>query len=303
MKLANLDLNLLLSLHALLQERSVTRAAERLVVGQPAMSTRLSRLRAYFSDPLLERDGQEYVLTPLAQRLLVRTETALSDIELVFNEHEPFDPATSTAELRIGMSDYAAHFIGARLGRMMAERAPGMRLRIELFGNRIVNNLAEAPRIFDAILVGHGLLGELPYSDLFRDEWVAVVGRANTTVGDCVTQEELLTMPWIVSYDISPVIQSLRSHGAHQDARIHVDSFLAVPALIADSDRVAALPGRVAAEAAEARLVRVVSCDLGLPPLVEAIWWHPIHQSDPTHRWFRETLVEVVADIDAHAAS
>lgn len=295
MRLANLDLNLLLSLHALLQERSVTRAAERLVVGQPAMSTRLARLRSYFSDPLLERDGQEYVLTPLAQRLLTRTETALRGIESVFSEHDPFDPATSTAELRIGLSDYAMHFIGGALGRMMAQRAPRMRLRIEMFGYRVINNLSDAARTFDAVLVGHGLLGELPHLDLFRDEWVAVVAGGNTAVGERTTRDELLTMPWVLSYDVTPLIQSLRSLGARQDSRIHIDSFLAVPSLIAGTDRVAALPRRVADEAVRRGEVRIARCDLGLPPLLEAIWWHPIHETEPVHRWFRESLAEVVA--------
>ncbi|MPY80022.1 MAG: LysR family transcriptional regulator, partial [Actinophytocola sp.] len=84
MNLANLDLNLLVSLDHLLRERSVTRAAESMGLSQPALSASLARLRRHFGDPLLTRVGNRYELTPLAVHLRRRTETALAGVERVF---------------------------------------------------------------------------------------------------------------------------------------------------------------------------------------------------------------------------
>ena len=93
MNLGSLDLNLLVSLDALLQQRSVTRAAEQLGLSQPALSASLARLRRHFDDPLLARVGNDYRLTPLAVQLKERTRVALNSAERVFAAQAEFDPA------------------------------------------------------------------------------------------------------------------------------------------------------------------------------------------------------------------
>src|SRR5215218_921253 len=94
-RLVNLDLNLLLSLRALLTERNVTRAAAALGLSQPAVSAALARLRRHFGDDLLVRVGNRYELTPLALRLVERTERAVGGIEEVFSAAPDFDPAST----------------------------------------------------------------------------------------------------------------------------------------------------------------------------------------------------------------
>ena len=98
MNLGRLDLNLLVALDALLQQRSVTRAAAQMGLGQPALSASLARLRRHFGDELLHRVGNEYRLTPLAVELRARTAVALSGVDRVFSAQPSFDPASSTRE-------------------------------------------------------------------------------------------------------------------------------------------------------------------------------------------------------------
>jgi DNA-binding transcriptional LysR family regulator len=129
MHLANLDLNLLVPLDALLRERSVTRAAASLGLSQPSLSSSLARLRRHFNDELLVRVGNSYELTPMAVQLRRRTEAALVSVERAFATESVFTPATSQREYRIVASDYPMAVLGGPVGRLLAERAPGIRER------------------------------------------------------------------------------------------------------------------------------------------------------------------------------
>src|SRR5438270_4095952 len=122
--LPNLDLNLLLSLDALLEQRGVTRAAQQLGLSQPALSASLARLRRHFGDELLTRVGNEYRLTPLAAHLKPRVRLALEGVERVFTAQPEFDPAQSTREFSVFMSDYAAAVLGSPLAELLGEEAP-----------------------------------------------------------------------------------------------------------------------------------------------------------------------------------
>jgi hypothetical protein len=119
-KLANLDMNLLVSLDALLQERSVSRAAERLGLSQPSLSASLARLRRHFRDDLLARVGNRYELTPLAAQLAEQTTSALAAVARVFASEPDFDPATSEREFTVLISDYAITGAGPAAGRAPA---------------------------------------------------------------------------------------------------------------------------------------------------------------------------------------
>src|SRR6478752_10854470 len=112
MNLANLDLNLLVTLDAVLEQRSVSRAAEQLGLSQPAVSAQLSRLRRHFGDELLARFGNQYRLTPLAQQLRARVSTAVTGVERVFAAEPDFNPATTSREYSLIMSDYGVAVLG-----------------------------------------------------------------------------------------------------------------------------------------------------------------------------------------------
>ena len=118
--LSRLDLNLLVALDALLTERSVTRAAERLHLSQPALSASLARLRNHFNDPILARRGNAYELTPLALRLTEHTTIALDAARRVFESQATWTPHESTREFSIYGSDYGFATIGAAVSRVAA---------------------------------------------------------------------------------------------------------------------------------------------------------------------------------------
>src|SRR5215218_10519192 len=149
--LASLDLNLLVSLDALLQERSVTRAAARMGLSQPALSASLARLRRHFGDELLTRVGNEYRLSPLAAQLKELARLALSGVERVFTAQPEFDPASSRREFSLLVSDYIVAVLGDTIAELLAEEAPHARLRF------IANTPAAVDRA-DQLLLSTDLL-------------------------------------------------------------------------------------------------------------------------------------------------
>ncbi len=294
------DLNLLVTLDALLRERSVSRAAERLGLSQPAVSAQLARLRRHFGDELLARTGNQYRLTPLAIRLKERVQTALPGVERVFAAAPDFDPGSSTREFKLLISDYTIAVLGDTIARLLAEEAPGARLR---FVPNIPETVDDAPQVLvnaDLLVLPHGfLLAELPHQDLYRDEWVCLVATTNADVGDRLTIEQLETLPWVVTYHgptaSTPAARRLRTLGIEPRVQIVTETFLTIPGLVAGSDRIALLQRRLAGRIPPSSGIRVLPCPFDAGELVEALWWHPIHDDDPEHRYLRDLVVRAAA--------
>ncbi len=187
MELARLDLNLLVTLDALLDQRSVTRAAEQVGLSQPAVSAQLARLRRHFGDELLARVGNQYRLTPLAGQLRGRVRTAVTGVERVFAAEPDFDPGTSTREFALLMSDYGVAMLGTSLAAALAREAPNARVRFVANTPATVDNATQALTGIDLLVLPHGFVDNLPYRDLCHDDWVCVVSADNTDVGDGLT--------------------------------------------------------------------------------------------------------------------
>ncbi|MET0820051.1 MAG: LysR family transcriptional regulator [Aeromicrobium sp.] len=294
--LRNLDLNLLVTLDALLEQQNVTRAARQLGLSQPAVSSALSRLRRHFDDELLSRDGNRYLLTPLAEQLREPAAAALAGVGRVFAASPSFDPATATREFTVIVSDYAATVIGDHLATVSARRAPGVRLRLKAQSHFDVNHAPESLRSVDGMVLPHGFLSEVPSVDLYSDDWVLVVSRDNDVIGDTVSLEELAQLPWVMTHHeataFTPAARQLNMIGVEPDVQVVVESFLPVPFLVAGTPRVALLQRQLATRLAEAAGVRLLACPWDVVPLVEAFWWHPSHRPDPAHAWLRETMLE-----------
>ena len=294
--LRNLDLNLLVTLDALLEEQNVTRAAGRLGLSQPAVSSALRRLRRHFDDELLARDGNRYQLTPLAEQLREPAAAALAGVHRVFGASPTFDPATDTREFTVIVSDYAATVIGDHLATVVARRAPGVRLRLKAQSHFDVNHAPESLRSVDGMVLPHGFLSEVPSDDLYSDHWVLVVSRDNDQVGDTVSLEELARLPWVMTHHeptaFTPAARQLNMIGVEPDIQVVVESFLPVPFLVAGTPRIALLQRQLATRLADAAGVRLLACPWDVVPLVEAFWWHPSHRPDPAHAWLRETMLE-----------
>ncbi|MDZ7933143.1 LysR family transcriptional regulator [Rhodococcus sp. NPDC076796] len=296
---ANLDLNLLVSLDALLQHRSVTKAANQLGLSQPALSAALGRLRRHFDDNLLYRVGNEYHLSPLAAELRQRVRLALDGVERVFSAQPDFDPAESTREFSILVSDYGIGVLGDTLAGLFADAAPRARLR---FGPTSPDLVARAEHSLlgsDLMLVPHGFVTDLPHQDLYRDRWVMVLSSDNDDVGESMTTDDLRTSPWVVVYHgqtaSTPAARQLRMLGIEPTVQVITESFLTVPQLVVGSKRIALLQERLVHLLPLNVGLRTVACPVDVGELVEAMWWHPVYERDPEHLFLRDLVTRAAS--------
>ncbi|WP_328470757.1 LysR family transcriptional regulator [Streptomyces sp. NBC_00448] len=295
MNLARLDLNLVVALRALLEERNVTRAGQRVGLSQPAMSAALSRLRRHFDDDLLSRVGGHYELTALGQVLLDRTSTAYDVLERLFSSQADFDPAKESREFKLVASDYAVAVFGAELARAVHEEAPGIRLRFAQTPPTVVDDTATLLSTVDGLLMPHGVISDFPATDLYHDRWVFVVADDHPSVTDQLTRQDLEELPWVTyqrTYD-APAVRQLGMLGVEPRVEVSVDSFQLLPQLVGGTRRIAMVQARLARLLAPIAPVRIVEPPYEAVSLREALWWHPVHTHDAAHIWLRETAARV----------
>jgi DNA-binding transcriptional LysR family regulator len=296
--LASLDLNLLVALDALLQQRSVTRAATQMGLSQPALSASLARLRRHFDDELLVRVGNDYRLTPLAVQLKERARLALSGVERVFTAQPEFDPASSTREFSLLVSDYMVAVIGAAISRLLAAEAPHSRLRFMANTPERVDLGAQALLSTDLMVLPHGFLTDVSHRDLYQDDWVCVISADNAAVEGQLTVDHLETLPWLVTYHgptaSTTAGRQMRMLGIEPRIQVVTESFLTVPRLIAGTDRIALLQRRLVDLLPPESGIRVLPPPFEAAPLIEAMWWHPMYDADPEHEYLRDAIVRAV---------
>lgn len=295
--LAGVDLNLLKALDALLQERSVTRAAERLSLTQPTISAALARLRVLFDDELLVKTGRSMRPTPFAETLAVRVRELLGELEEILASHASFDPTRDEQTFRVLATDYSALILIHPLMEVLATEAPKVRIYLESrdiaeHADRLQRSeidLAIVPERFSRATT-------LPAEPLFSDRFVAVAWRGNTEVSDPLTFEQLAELPYL-TYSLGPLASMvdtlLRELGHWRRADTVVESFVIGPFLLKGTRHVAFVQQRLANSLQQAAELRIVEPPCDIPPVVETLTWHPRSTNDPGHRWLRQRITQL----------
>ena len=295
------DYNLLKPLRALLEERSVTRAAARLHVSQPTMSTFLSRLRAHYQDVLLIRRGNQHVLTPLGERLLLALPQVIAETDEIFRLQSRFDPVTSTRSFSIAGVDYAVARIAPALTRIVEREAPNVRFEFPAVDARLVNGLPESMRALDAVILPHGYIFDLPHIDIPVERWVCLVDGASG-IPERPTKDELLTRPWVQNLaareGMNPARTQLQFRGIDISVAAVTPHFFVMPSLVLGTDRIAIVPEGMAVIAITMHpRLRMVIPPLDLDPVHDAFWWSADREHDAEHVWLRQVLTRVAAEV------
>ena len=300
------DFNLLLALDTLLSERSVTRAADRLCVTQPALSGSLQRLRQHFDDPLLLRVGRDMELTPKARALIEPVRDALLHINAALETQAIFEPMTSERTFRVAMSDYCVHVYLHGIIKILAERAPGLRLMVEnVFGPSF--SRLEGGDI--DMVVTHGdrsLFGRdgwdigLLTADLFEDEFVCVIAKEHP-IGDVMTKEDYLTYPHALAFfggNVRSVEQAeIERRGIVIKEMLHVPTFAGLLQMLPGTELIATVQRKLADQLADTRKVRIMDTPIKLGTLKETLIWHQRNDDDPGHRWLRSVMQEAASEL------
>jgi DNA-binding transcriptional LysR family regulator len=297
--LRRIDLNLVLPLHALLEERSVTAAAHRLGVSQPAASQSLSKLRKHFGNDLLRREGREYHLTPLAAGLRGSVERVVHDLGLLLSAGAVFDPAENSREYTILASDYGAAVLGQPLVRRLAARAPSVRLIFSSLPDGGTANLHEVFAAVDGVILPSGMNPPGEWMPLYDDSWCCIVDESLADEARAWSAEEFTARGWVATAVVEsvPAQGYLRHAGIDIDVVIRAQTFTAVPYLVSGSPHVGVLHRRHARMLAAATRTVIIDPPWRQPPVPMVMFYDGLRAQDPAVRWFLDEVAVVAAQL------
>lgn len=293
------DLNLIPVLQALLDERSVTRAAARVGISQPAASVILRRLRAHFGDELLTRVGNHYELTRLGAQLNRQVGTVVDVGDRLFATKSHFIPAATEREFVLALSDYSLSLLGPRLLDEMGDAAPRARLRFQPTTRTVEDVNSLAVRSVDGMILPAGAAPQrMPNRVLYSDEWVCLFAPESGEPAD--TAPDLTSLEWVLGYrdagSAGDLERRLEEAGIGLN-QLTVDSFDILPRFVRAGRRLALVQRRLIGTSTPPGHLRVAPPPVPLEPIVETLWWHPAHHDDAGHRWFRELIVRTAAGL------
>ncbi len=300
MNLAAIDLNRLLVLHAVLTERSVTRAAATLHVTPSAISNALARLRATFDDPLLVRSGRGLVLTPRAAALAPQLADAVAVMARVVESQSSFDPARSTRTFTLACSDAEQISEVPRIAAAFARKLPKASLRVMSVDQLESKGGLASTEVDVAIAPAQEPIPDVHSIDLYEEQGVLVVREGHPQVRRRMSKEQFNTLRHIdillalggpgIGHRI--VEDFFASHGLHRDIAISVPSFAAAAAIASQTDWVAGMPRRMAAAFLRQMPLRTIAMPIRSVSFRIQLVWHERTHSDAGARFFRSLILE-----------
>ena len=298
MNLRRIDLNLLVIFDALIEERNVTRAAQRVALSQPALSNALSRLRHFLKDDLFIRRPEGMIPTPRALELAPQIRAALVAIETSL-ERQDFDPGTSTRTFTLQTNDYLASTLLPRLMQRLAKEAPGINIRVIPPNQQMVELLDSS--LIDFAL---GSFRELPprlaveVIDDFQYSCMMNAGhplaRGKLDLKRYAAAKHLLITPR--GDPVGFVDEALAASGLRRRIALTVNHFSVVPAIIAETDLIVTLPSRIAERDAALYGLKLRPSPVQSSSIFSHIRlvWHRQLGAHPAFHWFRELILALM---------
>lgn len=303
MHLSDTTLRLFLVLDVLLAEGSVTRAAGRLGLTQPAVSHALRQLRDLYKDPLVVRTRDGMRPTPLAESLMPRLRAGLAELEKALNGEAAFDPATSRRRFTVATVDHPQITALPALMTRLAKEAPGIDVRVRPLGSGLADALESGSldtvlaggEVEQALALDRGLMRTL----ICCEPFVCIVRADHPQVGETLDLDTWLALPHVMTstggHDRGMVDAVLEPLGLARRIALTVPSFAGTPAAVAETDMVAAVPRSIAEWGARCFGLRCFPPPVALPKGDAYLWWHERLHNDPGHRWWRRMLLEAFA--------
>ncbi|WP_088306491.1 LysR family transcriptional regulator [Novosphingobium sp. B 225] len=301
MHFEGLDLNLLVALDALLSEQSVTRAASRLCVTQPAVSVALQKLRVQFSDPLLERVGRRMELTPFARELVIPVKELLHQIRTVVESRSGFDPQCDSRNFRLLMSSSIAEIFGVPALRELRGAAPNVHCQVDVFvAPDMLRRLQDGeidlciqvfqPGVWEQV----SDIESISHEALFSDHYVLVGDASNRLLANGLDFDAFCRIDHIETR-FGGNLMSLPERGLAGIAKrpktpLIVPTYNLAIAAVLGSQMTAIVPSRVAGAPWLQDKLSIVEPPFEIGPLEQHMIWHKRNDNDPGHSWFRGFL-------------
>ncbi|WP_211222857.1 LysR family transcriptional regulator [Paludibacterium yongneupense] len=293
-----MDLNLLLTLEALLQEQNVTKAAARLHLSQPAVSAQLARLRTLFDDPLLIPAHRGMTATAKALQLQEPLHQALNNVRATLSTHRDFEPATAALTVGICCSDYLQAALALPLAKTLRRTAPGVRIALRNMDPTQLADRMEHGDVDLALMTPQDAPPGLHARHLFDERYVLIGRRDHPQLRDGISMEDYARLEHIVvslsgGGFLTPVDTTLAKFGYTRNVVLSAASFLMVPEMVSRSDFVALVPRRLVRDRSDA--FKQLEAPVPVAGFAVAMLWHDRTHGHPGQRWIRETLAGLAA--------
>jgi DNA-binding transcriptional LysR family regulator len=297
MNIASVDLNLLLYFDALMHERSVTKAAAKAGISQPAMSSALARLRVLFGDPLFVQRLREMVPTVRAIQIARDVSASLDHVRAALRQ-PAFIPGQANLRFRIITTDYVEVVLLPLLWKKLAAIAPGIELQIKKAPTLFelpqaelasgASDLAIGP--FPAPIPQSGLIAK----HMYDDPLACIVRKDHPRVRNRLSQKQFFASKHVAMFSVSDstgmVDRVLAEKSLSRHVAISVPNFISIPFMVSNSDLVATIPRRLAEQFAGTMKLAVFKPPVAIPPLRVNMLWHSRLNDESSHRWLRELI-------------
>ncbi len=297
MNISEFDLNLLVVFEAVLAEGSISRAADRLDLSQPAVSNALARMRKATGDRLFVRLGNAMVPTPYAQGIADPIRQALAAIRVSLGASQEFDPATAQRAFSIYLTDLGEAYFLPRLLERLNRVAPGVRLRTLPMPPESAEDALRNGEVDLAI-------GNLPdlgagfyVQRLFRDRYVCVVRRDHPSIGERITAKQFAAASHAIvtpgGWGHGVIERKLMEHGLDQRITLRMQNFLVLASIVATTDMVAIVPHSVGSQLSQHNDVKLLPLPISIPAFDVRQCWQERFHDDQGNRWLRQQFVEL----------
>lgn len=299
MNLAKINLNLLVALDALLTERNVTRAGDKLFITQSAMSNVLKQLREVFQDDLLVQTGRTMTATRRALELHPQVKEFLIKAETIFNPKK-FDPETSKRLFTLGMEEYAGVVLLPLLYKYLSKNAPGIQLHVKhvpLFQEKEMLNKQEI-ELFIGLLHKVNEMQGMLHEVLFRERFVCIGAAKNTLLKNKLNLKKYLSAKHLAFHPeedttITNVDHVLANLGYKRSIVMRLSRIVPGLYTINNSDIIATVPEGIAKEAKRLFNLNIQDCPVAIPEAAFVQLWHPWTHLDSGCQWLREVILQL----------
>ncbi|MBN1570225.1 MAG: LysR family transcriptional regulator [Acidobacteria bacterium] len=300
MDFRNFDVGLLIALDALLSEKSVTRAGERLHLSQPATSIILARLRRYFGNDLLVSTGRRMVLTPLAESLVQPVRNCLLQIQHTVASKAEFNPSISNRRFCLAVSDYVTAVLISQALQEIARQAPGITFELARLDETIEQRLEKGEIDFVIRPMVHALSMH-PKEPLFEDNHTCVVWSKNSLIGKSLSRKQFLSLGHVSVHfgHASAIFEDWFStrYGEIRKIEVVAQDFEVACRLVVGTNRIATVMSRMARLCAEHLPIRLIPPPFAIPTVTHCLQWHRYQDQDPGSIWLRALLKQVASKL------
>lgn len=301
--LDHVDLNLLRVFHAIVEERSLTKAGERLALSQPAVSYSLGRLRTLFDDPLFVRTRAGMQPTPVALELAEIVGRALDTVRQALRYAERFDPATSTRTFRLSLSDAGEMAYLPAICAVLHDVAPRVKLLVEPLPVEAIEEALRSSRLDFAIGNLPSLLPRTRHALLFEEAYVCMTRkRKGLPAGSTFKIDQFLAASHVqvrsLEHSHHELDDALRAQGVGRNISLALPHFVAVPGVLAVTDLVATLPERLAHILNRGDAFRIYALPVQLPRAAVTMHWHEHFHEDEGIAWMRGLMTDILANFE-----